>query len=92
MTTLLRGEIHRLDAALALGLADQGAAPGAALETAEAWLAPILSAPPEAIRGALQILRSEPRGVSAKTERSVFCSLWGGEAHTAALARTEAGK
>jgi len=89
---LLQGRAHGLDQALSLGLADQSAASGGALDAAEAWVKPILAAPPEAIRGALEILRTTQRMASSDTERAVFCSLWGGASHRAALARTEAGR
>ena len=91
-TILLRAEVHPLDGALALGLADESAADGDALNAAESWLKPIIASPPEAIRGALRILRKGSPAVDADTERAVFRSLWGGAAHKAALERTGAGQ
>ena len=91
-TILLRAEVHPLDGALALGLADDSAADGDALNAAESWLKPILASPPEAIRGALRILRKGSPAVDSDAERAVFRSLWGGAAHKAALIRTGAGQ
>ena len=89
---LLRAEVHGAESALTLGLADQVTADGEALAQAEAWLAPILTAPPDAIRGALRLVREGATSEAVGPEREIFCSLWGGEAHRAALDRSGAGK
>ena len=77
---------------MTLGLADQVAADGEALAQAGAWLAPILTAPPEAIGGFLRLVREGASYETAGSVREIFCSLWGGEAHRAALDRSGAGK
>lgn len=78
-------------AALALGLVDRVAAPGAALSEALGWLAPVLANPVAAVRAA-KALVCAPRGDGGARERALFLSLWGGPAMRQALSRSTSGR
>ena len=87
---LVLGQARRLDAATALawGLVDRVAQPGAAVEGAHTLLEPFLELPAESVRAAKSVVHAActldaVAGISR--ERAVFESLWGGEAHLARL-------
>ena len=91
-SVLLQAKVHRVEAAMALGLADQRSPEGGALRAAEDWLEPVLSLSPSAIRGLLEMIRAAYSVEHSAVERSVFCDLWGSPAHKAALDGTGAGQ
>lgn len=69
--------------AATLGLAHQVVDDGQALAAAHAWLAPMLALPPQAVRGAVRVVKAD----TASEEQAIFAELWGAEAHRSALAR-----
>jgi enoyl-CoA hydratase/carnithine racemase len=79
---LLEGRRMSADEAKSFGLVDQ-VCPGSAVSAARAWLAETSQRAPEAIRGAVAIIRS----TDPDQERDIFLSLWGGPAHQEALER-----
>lgn len=71
-----------------LGLVDHLCEPGQALAQARARARVLSALPPQAVRGAVRIARSEG---DPAVERAVFASLWGAPDHQRALARSRKG-
>ena len=74
-------ERHDALGAHGLGLVDDVAPSGQALQVAHRLLAPLLALPVPAVRAAVRLARCGSRD----DERAAFASLWGGPAHLAAL-------
>jgi len=81
MRLLAFAERHDAAAAKRLGIVDEVVPEGAAVGTAERWLARLASLPPDALRAAIEIAR----GTTVDRERALFVSLWGAPLHRAAL-------
>jgi len=85
---LLGGRVLDAKAAEELGLVDEICPTGTARAAAVRWIAGLTRAPIEARRAASHIAA----GCSSEEETALFASLWGGPAHTAALARSAKGR
>lgn len=71
-----------------VGLVDRIVPDGQTAEAARGWLAELDILPPEAVRGAVRVVREAGTGA----EQEVFAALWGGPAHREALARLGRGR
>ena len=93
MSPLLEARRLSASSAHALGLVDQIAPAGCAVDTAKAWIESVLRHPEASVRGAIEILRSAQNRDEAvvRVEREVFSRLWGASAHRAALDGVKAG-
>lgn len=76
-----------------VGLVDEVVPSGDAEDAARVWIERVLSMPPEAVSGAMRILRAgrDAPDSMANVERDVFQELWGGPAHCRALGGVKAG-
>ena len=80
---LALAQIHPAEQAMRLGLVDEIAPRGQALDAARALLAPLEELSEEAVRGAISIARGAP----PEDEAALFSRLWAGPAHLDAMAR-----
>ena len=85
---LLGGRVLGAREAHDLGLFDEICPVGSARELATAWISELTRASIDARRAASRIAS----GCSSEEETALFASLWGGPAHTAALARSGKGR
>ena len=83
MALLARGEVLGPAEAAAMGLAD--AVSPQAGDAADAWLRPVLEAPPEAIRAVKRQVVAALPPFDAGAAVSAFAAVWGSPAHRARL-------
>ncbi len=89
LRVMVAGHRFRGAEALAVGLADQFVEGEGAVETARTLASRILTSSDAAVRGILDIVRSDD---PSSMEAEVFARLWGGPDHRAALSAVEAGQ
>lgn len=83
LALLVRGEVLGPAEAFAVGLADGVDAVASA--AADAWLAPVQAAPPEAIRAVKRQVVAALPPYDAAAAVAAFGAVWGGPAHAASL-------